>query len=170
MHAKEAKIMARAQARHDESLFSLSWSRFFENILNFVKPLLAWNQATSNGAVVWQLALMSGLHCRKGAVLSGGNFHQLLCATFLAPTDVKMIAYEEQKSIRSREALGTIHSMAITQRCSLLDKFNAIGVRASRCRIGCLVAGPDDDADFLDTRLKNFLDYNRQGGFCDPVA
>src|SRR5262245_3297638 len=170
MHPKKAEVMSGAQSRYDEPLLRFGRSGLLEHFGDFENTLASRHQPSSDSAVEWEFAFVSGLDCGDAAVVGGSNLDQLLGASFGAAADVEMIADEQQEWHFPGELARTMDGVTVAEGSFLLDKLNAPGMRTGRGRIGRLVARTHHHADVLHSRLQDFLRDDLQGGLLDAIA
>ena len=63
MNAKEAKVVAGAKSRYDQSLFGFGRCRFFDDRLNGVEIVSALKAFAADGAKIQQKSLACRLYC-----------------------------------------------------------------------------------------------------------
>src|SRR5438093_5607742 len=102
---------------------------------DFIDSLAPGHQLAADRAVEWQLALVGGLYRRHRAVFCRRNLDQLVSATLWRPTEVEMIADEEEERRFADEPAGAPNRMSVTQRRGLFDKLQPRCVASGRVRV-----------------------------------
>ena len=113
---------------------------------------------------------MGGLDGGDGAVLSGGNFYQLLGAPFLVSAHVKMVADQQQKWLVAGEVPRAKDGVAVSPWRALLYELQAAGVGPGRSGIRRLIAGANYHADLLQSGLEDFFNDDGQSSFAGAIA
>src|SRR6266516_3619422 len=81
-----------------------------------------------------------------------------------------MIADEQKERRGIDEGLGAGDGVAVAERLELFDEMQAAVMLAGGGAVGGLIAGVNDDANFLDAGGEDFFNDDGQSGFGDAVA
>ena len=164
VEAEEAEVVPGAESGNDEFLLGLGGSGFFDDRLDLIEQVAASQAASADGSVERELALVGGLNGGDGAFFGSGGGEELSGAGGLGAAQIEVVADHEQKRIIARESGGAVNGVGIAEGFRLLDETHVAGVRASGFSVGGLVAGTDDDGDFLDAGGSDFVGKDGEGG------
>ncbi len=170
VHSEKAEVMPGAQAGNDEPLLGFGGRGFLDHVLDRVDAGAPAVQAPADGAVVGELAFVGGLDGGDGAGFGGGEGGELLETGFGPGTDVEMVADQQRERVAAGERRGAGDGVAVAEGLGLLDEVQASGVRARGLAVEAVVAGGNDDGDFLDAAGEDFLEDDGEGGFGTAIA
>ncbi len=170
MNAKEAEVVAGAQAGHQQALLRLGWGGLFDHVLDDVHPLATRHTPAADGAIVGKEALAGGLYSRDGARLGLRQGDDLASATVTVRVDVEVIADEVQEGLAVDEGARAEHGVTVTEGLLLLHEGQPAAVLARRGGVGRLVARADDDADLFDAGAQRLLDDDAEDRLFRAVA
>jgi len=169
VHAEETEVMSGAQAGDDEVLFGFGGGRLFDDMIDRIETLAMRDAFAADGAVVGKHVLARGLHCGNGTGFGSGDFDELLRAAASFAADVEMVADEVKERFFADEIARAKEGVAVTERFDLFDEMKFAGEIAGGGAIGGLVAGANDEANFIHARAEGFLDNDPESGFLDSI-
>ncbi len=117
-----------------------------------------------------QQALARGLHAGDGALRGFGERDQAVGGWLRSGGNVEVVAHHVKEGVGGGEVAGAEDGVAVAERLGLWDEVQTGRVAARGVGVTGLVAGPDDDADFLNVGGEGLFDQDAEDGLFLAVA
>lgn len=170
VHPKKAEIMPRAKTRNDQFLLCNGGGWFLENFFNLVEFFLARYPFATDRAIVREHSFARWLNGGDGTSLALGCRNELLGARFGFVAEVKMIADEVKKCIRTDKIAGAQEGMAIAKGFSLLKELDFCGATFQGSFVLLTVIGREDEANLVDAGAEHLVKNNANGRFLISIG